>query len=178
MEDLSIGWRSTLCPRHVPNTSTMKFGSSNIEACGYIPVRFTCDDINIIPSFSWENVPLGVKSFVIIMDDPDAIPVSGGVHTHLAVVNLPANLRHLNENQNFVQIPSAVTLKNDKGTYGWSGPCPPKEDHAHTYRFTLYAMNTTLNIDRTQKLTVEIFERLFYKNILSRSSFNGKYKRK
>lgn len=175
---LSSGWRSTLCPYHVPNTSNMRFASDDIESCGYIPTVFTCDGMNIMPGFIWKHVPNNVKSFVIIMDDPDVIPIKGCVYTHLAVINLPPNIRHLNVNQNFEEISSAITLKNDTGTFGWTGPCPPKGDKVHTYRFTLYAMDKMLNINRTQKLTVEIFDRLFNKNILSRSSFNAKYERK
>lgn len=37
-----------------------------------IPRKYTCDGENLSPPLKWENPPKGTKSFVLIMEDPDA----------------------------------------------------------------------------------------------------------
>lgn len=156
----------------------MNFQSLNIKKNGNIPIRYTCDGIDISPAFKWNNIPVNTKSLTLIVDDPDAKSAIDHVFTHFVVINLPIDINNLYEAENFTLIPSATVLRNDDGKFAWKGPCPPKADNAHKYRFTLYALNNILKIPVTKKLTVEIFEQLFNKNILSRSSFIGKYKRK
>ncbi|MFC7195323.1 YbhB/YbcL family Raf kinase inhibitor-like protein [Halosimplex aquaticum] len=36
---------------------------------------------------------------------------------------------------------------NDFGEIGYRGPLPPADDGAHTYRFTSYAVDTTLEVE-------------------------------
>ena len=40
----------------------------------------------------------------------------------------------------------AVEAKNDAGTSGWTGPCPPKGSAAHHYVFTLYALTSASGV--------------------------------
>src|SRR5512135_2940954 len=44
-----------------------------------IPSRLTCDGMNLSPQLAWNGVPTGTKSFVLIVDDPDA---PGGTFVH------------------------------------------------------------------------------------------------
>jgi Raf kinase inhibitor-like YbhB/YbcL family protein len=142
-----------------------------------VPSQFTCDGININPPLSWTKVPSGTESFVIIVDDPDAIPVTGFVFTHFAVVNLPKTLRELSAGQDFSLIPEAQVLINDSHTIGWYGPCPPPRS-THRYRFTIYAINKSyLPIGYTEKLTKEIFEKRFGDFILGNGGFIASYAR-
>ena len=50
----------------------MKLFSRNFENGGEIPRRYTCDGENINPSLEWSDVPEGVKSFALIVEDHDA----------------------------------------------------------------------------------------------------------
>lgn len=153
------------------------FTSPDIKNGGKIPIVFTCDGEDINPELRWFAAPRGTKSFVIIVDDPDAIPVVGFTFTHLAVINLPPTLRKLNQDQNFSEIKGAVPLLNDFKKIGYSGPCPPPGGGFHTYRFTIYALKSELIIPIKTKLTVEIFESTFSKIILDKAQFLGLYKR-
>ena len=38
---------------------------------------------NIIPHFAWGNAPKETKSFALIFDDPDAIPIVGYPYIHV-----------------------------------------------------------------------------------------------
>lgn len=164
------------------------FKSSQIFG-GQIPKKFTCDGKNISPPFEWLNEPMETKSFVLICDDPDAIPIVGHVFTHLVLIDIPKQIHELKEGENF-NSNGIVTLKNDFGTIGWGGPCPPKNSLvAHKYRFTLYA----LNIPKIPKIkmmnnnndgdsnvgnfTVELFENLYQPYIIDKAHFTSEYKR-
>lgn len=155
-----------------------QFKSLDIPNGSQIPVDFTCDGSNTSPALEWSNPPRGTKSFVIIVDDPDAIPVAGHVITHFAVININPKLQGLRENQDFFEISPATALQNSHGSVGWTGPCPPINDQAHSYYFTIYAMNIDI-IPLTVKtrLTVEIFEKYFASFILDKAYFIGKYQR-
>ncbi|HLZ53345.1 MAG TPA: YbhB/YbcL family Raf kinase inhibitor-like protein, partial [Verrucomicrobiae bacterium] len=60
-----------------------------------IPDKFTCTGVNLSPPLQWTNVPLGVKSFALIADDPDA-PM--GTWVHWVLYNLPPTANALAEN--------------------------------------------------------------------------------
>lgn len=46
--------------------------SSAFPNHGAIPRRYTCDGEEFSPPLAWSGVPEGTKSFVLIVDDPDA----------------------------------------------------------------------------------------------------------
>src|SRR5207247_8730450 len=103
----------------------MQLTSSDFNAGGAIPIRFTCEGDNASPEFSWKEAPLETKSFVLILHDPDA-PRAGGF-THWVVYNIPAGTSHIEEN-----IPRQATVeglgvqgKNDSGEMGYMGHCAP-----------------------------------------------------
>ena len=65
---------------------------------GNIPSKFTCDagQTNPSPALTWKDAPAATKSFVLIMDDPDA-PMPGGF-THWVLADIPAATKELPEN--------------------------------------------------------------------------------
>jgi Raf kinase inhibitor-like YbhB/YbcL family protein len=159
--------------------SKFQLKSPHISNNGHIPIYFTCDGDNISPALEWSHVPPGTQSFVIIVDDPDAIPVAGHVVTHFAVINIDASVWQLRENQDFYEILPALPLENDHHTIGWTGPCPPMGSTEHSYRFTIYAVDVPIiPLPVKTKLTAEFFEHYFGQFILGKANFIGKYKRK
>lgn len=97
-----------------------------------IPADFTCDGAGKLPPLQWSDPPPGTKSFVLVLDDPDA---PGGTFRHWGVYDIPASTRSIAVGQ--VVGTEAV---NDFGKRGYGAPCPPKAGGAHRYVFKLHAV--------------------------------------
>jgi Raf kinase inhibitor-like YbhB/YbcL family protein len=118
--------------------------SSAFTTGAEIPIKYTCDGQNVSPPLDWGQVPVGTASFALTVDDPDA-PIRA--FTHWIVFNLPPDTRGLPE-----AVPKdgklangALQGKNGFGRIGYAGPCPPS-GALHHYRFTLYALDTSLDL--------------------------------
>ena len=61
----------------------------------YIPSLYTCEGKNISPQLSWSCSVESVKTFAIIVEDPDA---PSGNFTHWIVYNIPARTNSMMEN--------------------------------------------------------------------------------
>ena len=59
-----------------------------------IPTKYTCDGKNVSPPLQWSGAPSETRSFVLILEDPDA---PSGVFRHWAVYNLPPECTALPE---------------------------------------------------------------------------------
>ncbi|HLY42721.1 MAG TPA: YbhB/YbcL family Raf kinase inhibitor-like protein [Terracidiphilus sp.] len=123
--------------------SKMELTSSNLQS-GQIPLAYTCDGANISPQLSWSDPPPGTESLALIVTDPDA---PSGTFTHWILFNLPASSRSLSPG-----VPEKDQLadgsrqgENDFDRTGYGGPCPPHHSD-HRYVFTLYALDTTLDL--------------------------------
>ncbi len=118
--------------------------SSAFQEGGKIPAKYTCEGQDVSPALTWGEPPAGTQSFALIVDDPDA---PAGVWTHWVLFNLPADSRQLPEaipSQN--QLSSgALQGRNDFGSIGYGGPCPPPGG-PHRYYFTLYALDQPLDL--------------------------------
>ena len=73
--------------------------------------------------------------------DPKA---AKGSFYHWVLYNIPKNISSLPSTEN--KLPAGLTVgKNSLGNAQYKGPCPPK-GAAHSYIFTLYALDTKLNL--------------------------------
>lgn len=108
---------------------------------GLFPTVYTCDGKDISPELHWNNAPISAKSFVIILKDPNA---PRGTFYHWILYNIPAtyNKLHKNFSAQAEHIPIGV---NSFGKQSYNGPCPP-EGSTHAYIFTLYALDTVLDL--------------------------------
>jgi hypothetical protein len=147
--------------------------TSSFEPGKYIPSKYTCDENDISPQLSWENVPEGTDTFTIIVDDPDAL---GRVFTHWVVYNIPNNIMEFEEGISAMEImkKGASQGKNDFGIQGYGGPCPPP-GKPHRYRFHIYALDTTL--DLPSGVTKNAVLGLLKGHILAENEITGLYKR-
>ena len=116
--------------------------SPDFDQNGEIPLRYTSLGSNMSPPLVWSGVPLGTKSLVLIIDDPDA---PSGTWTHWVIYDIPAGTKKLRAN-----IPVRGVLPNGTKqginsfhTLGYRGPHPPPGP-AHRYVFTLYAIDVFL----------------------------------
>src|SRR5499425_1950470 len=123
---------------------TMKISSASFPAGETIPKKFTCDGPDASPKLDWTEPPAKTQSFALIVDDPDA-PV--GTWVHWVLFNLPASARSLGQNvPNKEELPYGSRQgRNDVGTTGYGGPCPPAGT-PHRYFFKLYALDAKLGL--------------------------------
>ncbi|HJX56053.1 MAG TPA: YbhB/YbcL family Raf kinase inhibitor-like protein [Methanoregula sp.] len=104
-----------------------------------LPDAYTCKGASESPEVSWDGIPAGTKSLVLILDDPDA---PNGRFTHWIVYNIPPVSGELAQAQ-----PNAKVLANgaqqgdtSAGSRGYYPPCPPI-GITHRYVFRLYAVD-------------------------------------
>ncbi|KGP64416.1 kinase inhibitor [Legionella norrlandica] len=134
-----------------------------------IPDEFTCNGADYPPPLIWEDAPQDTKSFVLIMDDPDA---PTGIWVHWVLFNLPASCDELDA---AIDIPEpAISGKNSWGNTGYGGPCPPSG--THRYFFKLYALDIFLSLD--EKSTKQDVEYAMQGHILESSELIGKYSKR
>jgi Raf kinase inhibitor-like YbhB/YbcL family protein len=119
--------------------------SSAFENGQSIPMRYTCDGANISPPLSWSGFPVGAKSLVLIVDDPDAPDPAAPKRTwvHWVLYNLPLETEGLAEGIKPHRLPLGTFEGcNDWGRTGYGGPCPPIGRHRYFHK--LYALDTVL----------------------------------
>ena len=105
-----------------------------------IPERYGKAYENVNPPLRFDGVPEGAASLALVVDDPDA---PGGVFDHWLVWDIPAGTTEIPEG--WSPPDGVVEGTNDFGNVGYDGPRPPEE---HTYRFTGYALDATLDVER------------------------------
>ena len=119
-------------------SGTMQLRSDDFPAGGRIGRAFMATDCggeNRSPQLSWSEAPRGVKSFALIVHDPDA-PISGGFY-HWVVYDLPPTVHAVARNAGLRKEQLGMT---SAGTQGYYGPCPPPGP-IHHYHFTVYALD-------------------------------------
>ncbi|GAB6065311.1 YbhB/YbcL family Raf kinase inhibitor-like protein [Aquifex pyrophilus] len=151
----------------------MKVFSSAFEYGEVIPKKYTCEGEDISPPIRWEGVS-GARSFVLIMDDPDA-PI--GTFTHWVVYDIPSNVNELPEN--FPKSKEVNGIKqgvNDFGRVGYGGPCPPRGHGYHRYFFKVYALDVE-SLGLPPEATRREVEERMKGHILGSGELMGRYKR-
>lgn len=130
-----------------------------------IPPQYGCYGENLSPPLKWEGAPSETKSYVLIVDDPDA---PSKVWTHWVVYNIPTALHEIKEGQS---PKDALEGLNDFGNSGYGGPCPPSG--THRYYFKLYALNQLLDLDKGA--TKQEVEKAMQTHILKETQLMGTY---
>jgi Raf kinase inhibitor-like YbhB/YbcL family protein len=106
---------------------------------GQIPREFTRDGENISPPIEWHDAPDGVRSYALIVEDPDA---PGGTFYHWAVYDIPPASMGLKKGEGSRDPVTVLGMgRNDFGNSRYDGPQPPAGHHAHHYHFRLLALN-------------------------------------
>jgi Raf kinase inhibitor-like YbhB/YbcL family protein len=137
---------------------------------GKIPAKYTCDGENISPPLEWNNVPDNSKSFVIIMEDPDAFLIDA---VHWIIYNIPGNINYLEEGVLKAKwLPNdAIHGENSFNTIGYSGPCPKLR--THKYSISIFAADTILPVNIGLKRS-EIIDAV-KNNIIGFGKLTGKF---
>lgn len=144
-----------------------------------IPVQFTGDGEDVSPPLAWTNVPSQAKEFALIVDDPDAPRPEPWVHW--VIYGLPASVNSLPQavpQGPRVRNPQAMQGPNSWGekSLGYRGPSPPPRHGVHHYRFTLYAIDSDLNLQ--PGLTKNNLLNAIKGHVLQQARIVGTYERK
>ena len=122
-----------------------------------IPIKHTGDGQDISPPLAWSGAPEGTKSFVLIVDDPDAPDPRAPQMTwvHWVVYNMPPGTTELPEGAATEGLPEGAQHGlNDWKRAGHGGPAPPIGEHRYFHK--LYALDTVLEgPPQTTKADVE-----------------------
>ncbi|MDE1829970.1 MAG: YbhB/YbcL family Raf kinase inhibitor-like protein [Thaumarchaeota archaeon] len=147
------------------NTLPFIISSSAFEDNGTIPTQYTCYGNNVSPHLTISGVPQNAKSLVLTVVDIDA---PSGPFTHWIMWNISPSVTKLSgENMTF---PQGIT---SDGTHGYKGPCPPSG--THRYFFTLYALDTSLNLD--PNTTRNVLEQAMSGHVIDKTFLMGTYSR-
>ena len=148
---------------------SLKFSSPAFSRNGEIPTEHTCEGVGSPPPLEWSDAPTGTRSFVLIVDDPDAPDPKAPERTYVHWVAY--------------DIPSLATSPdghgrregiNDEGQRGYSGPCPPVG--RHRYFFKLYALDGLLG--DLGAVTKADLEKAMRGHVLDTAELVGTYQRK
>lgn len=109
-------------------------------ALGCVYDESGCRGGNASPALTWNHPPAGTRSFAVLMFDPDA----PGGWWHWAVFDIPAGVTSLRSGagdpaRHLLPV-GAIQVRNDFGSMGYGGPCPPPGP-PHHYRLMLYALS-------------------------------------
>ena len=156
---------------------SLKLTSTTFTHNGEISTRHTCEGEDVSPPLGWQGAPAGTKSFVLIVDDPDAPDPAAPKMTwvHWVLYNIPPDADQLPEDANRGSLPEGTREGiNDWKRTGYGGPCPPIGRHRYFHK--LYALDTVLgDLDRPTKQQVEA---AMEGHVLARSELIGTYKKR
>ncbi len=134
-----------------------------------------CTGDNISPQLSWSNAPKGTKSFVVTMKDTDS--VIGIIWWQWLVINIPENVTEIATDASGKSMPKgAIELKNNFGTIGFGGACPPKGDKAHRYVFTVFALDINV-LPVTKRSNDALLGNLIKMHTIAKASIISSYQR-
>ncbi len=142
---------------------------------GEIPSLFTCQGDDRSPALAWSGAPAGCKSFVLIVDDPDAPDPAAPKMTwvHWLLYNLPATVTALPEGVRDALPAGTLQGTTDARSIGYHGPCPPIG--RHRYYFKLYALDALLpDLHRPTKATLE---KAMAGHVLAEAQLMGTYRK-
>jgi Raf kinase inhibitor-like YbhB/YbcL family protein len=118
----------------ISKQKAFKLTSDDIKNNEYIPKEFTPYDKDINPSFKWENIPKGTKSFAFSVEDPDA---PSGLFYHWILININKNINSIEKNSIV-----GKEIQNSWKLLHYKGPKPPSG--IHHYHFVIYALDTRI----------------------------------
>ena len=153
----------------------MTLNSPVFKQNGNIPSKYTCEGEDISPPLAWEGVPDGVKSLVLIIEDPDAPDPKAPrmIWVHWVVYNIPPDTDSLPENAGKTRLPQGALLGlNDFKKTGYGGPCPPIGRHRYFHK--LYALDITLDLKGATKSQIE---RAMHGHLLAEAELIGTYQK-
>jgi Raf kinase inhibitor-like YbhB/YbcL family protein len=146
--------------------------SESLKENQLIPSIYTCDGKNISPELGWDKPSDKIKTFAIIVNDPDA---PGGNFIHWIIFNIPDSILSLPAEVTPIKnIPEEASLgTNSFGHIGYNGPCPPSG--THRYFFRIYGLDNSLKLEAGAEENDLV--QAMKNHIIAEGELMGKYKR-
>lgn len=187
MKILTILCLSLLCSLFIFNPSTLTkiptkntpkkiftLFSHDITNGQQLPDFCTRQKGNQSPHLAWTYAPEKTASFAIINHDPD-----GGSWSHWVIFNIPATVQELAHG-----IPHGIAKLENKSLQGlnsyheigYDGAWPPVGSGVHHYIFTIYALDTMLNLP-AGKTTMQNLLDAMHGHILAKAFITTTYAR-
>jgi Raf kinase inhibitor-like YbhB/YbcL family protein len=121
-----------------PANSSMTV-SSGAFVQNTMPQRYTCAAGKpVSPPLDWDGAPPGTKSLALVVDD-SSTPITP--YVYWIVFDISPATSAILEGQ---LPPGARQAQNSAGKASYDPPCPGAQSHG--YRFTIYALNKTINL--------------------------------
>lgn len=189
---ITVGIIITLCMIFIAKKASsmtaplLTLTSSSFENGAKIPSSYTCAGENISPALKWTmSDDYNVKSYVLIVDDPDAQRVAGKTFVHWiallseSTTQLPEGISgKIGSSLRSIDA-YAIEIPNHYNKRSYNGPCPPHGSGVHTYRFTLFATKELLkNMNGSffnAPFTAEEFEHTMGNAIVATARITGTY---
>jgi len=147
MAQVNKGSGVPLAKERIGQAAPLNVRSTAFSSGQPMPARLSAYHDDASPALSWDPVP-GAKSYVVIMEDPDAAKVKPFVHW--VAYNIPADTRSLPEglpvDPRLLEPDGLLQGANSRGSVGYFGPKPPVGDRPHAYHFQLLALDTMLDL--------------------------------
>ena len=151
----------------------MRISSRAFADEGWIPVEYSVDGSGSLVPLEFADVPDGARSLALVVHDPD-VPRDrrpDGNFDHWVVWNIPPEQSGLSNAAD----PGGVVGANSRGAKEWVAPAPPPGDGPHRYYFTLYALDTLLDLASTAGRSD--LEAAIEGHVLDRAVLMGKFER-
>lgn len=122
----------------ISEPSVMTVSSGAFEQ-NVMPQRYTCANPKALsPPLGWAGAPPGTKSIALVVDDSNA-PITP--YIYWIVFDIKPATSDIQEGS---LPPGARQARNSAGRTAYDPPCPGPG--GHKYRFTVYALNSVLNL--------------------------------
>lgn len=155
-----------------------KISSTSFDSGAVIPNKFSCvSGSQVFPNLSWTTGGKTFKSYVLIMDDPDAVPVAGYVWNHWLLYDIPATTTSIGEGISPLDpLPSGTKRGlTSFGDTAYGGPCPPAAQ-LHHYIIKLYGIDVS-SLGISSGMSVSAVRQAMKNHVLDSATYSGTFQR-
>ena len=116
---------------------TFALHSPEFQSGGAIPERYSRNGANLSPPLRWTDPPAEARSFILVVEDPDA---PSGTFRHWAIHGINPGQSELREGIG-AESETRRQAVNDFGRARYDGPQPPSGHGVHHYHFKIAALD-------------------------------------
>jgi hypothetical protein len=135
---------------------------------GAIPLDHACYGANLSPQLDWTNAPPETASFAVFFRD---LTID---FEHSAIFDIPADLDGLpadvDKTAMPADVPGATQPRSYANMFGYAGPCPGS---AHTYEFTVYAIDVANLAELDQNSSLPQVQNVLEQHALASATLSG-----